>query len=156
MNIAARSPKKGLLALLLICFGLIITAVSGMDAQTLRGTAPTINITTAVPGSEPTPVVSTSSQIRYRGLAFISKITVRTVCANQKFDLSVIATGVTSGHGSPVSVVLLNGMLAADFITSIPVSASQITPTLRYTAAPQFSDGTGTDTHTVTYTQVAQ
>ncbi len=147
---------KGLLTLPMICFGLMITAVSGLDAQTLLGTTPSINITTAVPGSEPTPVVNTSSRIRYSGKTYISKITVRTVCASQKFDLSVIATGVTSGHGSPVAVVLVNGMLAADFITSIPVSATQITPTLQYTAAPQFSDGTGTDTHTVTYTQVAQ
>jgi hypothetical protein len=147
---------KSSLTLFLICLGLMLTSVSGSDAQTLRGTPPTINITTAVAGSEPTPVVNTSSQIRYKGQTFISKITVSTVCPGQKFDLSVIATGVTSGHGSPVSVVLLNGMLAADFITSIPISASQITPTLQYTAAPQFSDGTGTDTHTVTYTQVLQ
>jgi hypothetical protein len=151
-----RSYRKSFLALLMICFGLMITAVSVSDAQTLRGTAPTINITTAVAGAEPTPVVNTSSQIRYSGKTYVSKITVSTVCVSQKFDLSVIATGVTSGHGSPVSVTLLNGMLAADFITSIPISASQITPTLQYTAAPQFSDGTGTDTHTVTYTQVLQ
>jgi hypothetical protein len=139
-----------------LCFGLMVIAVSALNAQTLRGTAPTINITTAVPGSEPTPVVNTSSQIRYSGKTYLSKITVRTVCATQKFDLSVVATGVTSGHGAPVSVVLSNGMLAADFITSIPAGASQITPRLQYTSAPHFSDGTGTDTHTVTYTQVAQ
>ena len=136
--------------------GLMFAAASGIQAQTLRGTAPKITVNAAVPGSEPTPVSSTSSQIRYSGKTYISKITVRTVCANQKFDLSVIATGLTSGHGSPVSVTLVNGMIASDFITSIPVSASQITPTLQYTCAPQFSDGTGTDNHTVTYTQVAQ
>jgi hypothetical protein len=136
--------------------GLMFATASGIQAQTLRGTAPKITVNAAVPGSEPTPVSSTSSQIRYSGTAVISKITVRTVCPSQKFDLSVIATGNFTGHGSPVSVILLNGMLAADFITSIPVFAAQNTPTLQYTCAPQFSDGTGTDNHTVTYTQVAQ
>jgi len=141
----------------MICFGLTIIASSGLDAQTLSGTAnPAITINAAVAGSEPTPKTNTGSKITYSGKTFISKITVSTVCASQKFDLSVLATGVTSGHGSPVSVTLLNGMLAADFITSIPISASQITATLQYTAAPQFSDGAGIDTHTVTYTQVLQ
>ena len=135
----------------------MITSVSGTDAQTLRGTAnPKLNITTAVPGSEPTPAVNTGSTVRYQGLAYLSKITVRTVCPNQLFDLTVDATGATSGHGSHIAVTLLNGMLAADCITSIPISASQIDATLTYTASAQFSDGTGTDTHTVTYTQVAQ
>lgn len=143
--------------LFLVAVGLIFATTSGIRAQTLRGTAPKLSVTTAVAGSEPTPAVSTSSSIRYSGTSVISKITVKTVCANQKFDLSVVATGVTSGHGTAApAVTLLNGMLAADFITSIPKNASQITPTLQYTAAPQFSDGTGTDTHTVTYTQVAQ
>jgi hypothetical protein len=140
-----------------ICFGLTIIASPGLAAQTLSGTAtPSITINAAVPGSEPTPKSNTGSKITYSGKSYISKITVSTSCPSQKFDLSVIATGVTSGHGSPVSVTLLNGMLAADFITSIPASATAITATLRYTAAPQFSDGTGTDTHTVTYTQAAQ
>ena len=142
--------------LILVLIGLMFAAGSAIQAQTLRGTAPKITVNAAIAGSEPTPVSSTSSSIRYSGTTVISKITVRTVCANQKFDLSVIATGVTSGHGSPLSVVLTNGMIAADFITSIPINAGQITPTLQYTCAPQFSDGTGTDTHTVTYTQVAQ
>jgi hypothetical protein len=146
--------RASILALVLI--GLMSATSSGVQAQTLRGTAPKITVNAAVPGSEPTPVASTSSQIRYSGTNVISKITVRTVCANQKFDLSVIATGTFTGHGSPVSVTLVNGMLAADFITSIPVFAAQNTPTLQYTCAQQFSDGTGTDNHTVTYTQVAQ
>jgi hypothetical protein len=136
--------------------GFLCAIACGIQAQTLRGTAPKITVNAAVPGSEPTPVSSVSSSIRYSGTNVISKITVRTVCPNQKFDLSVIATGTFTGHGSPVSVTLLNGMLAADFITSIPVFAAQNTPTLRYTCAPQFSDGTGTDNHTVYYTQVAQ
>jgi hypothetical protein len=141
----------------MICFGLTMTAVPTLDAQTLRGTAPTINITTAVPGSEPTPVVNTSSQIRYSGKTYLSKITVRTVCANQKFDLSVVAGSITSGRGTAApAVTLLNGMLDTDFIVSIPANVAQTTVTLRYTAAPQFADGTGTDTHTVWYTQVAQ
>jgi hypothetical protein len=157
LNILACAHKDSLLALFAICLASMVTMVPRLDAQTLRGTAnPSISISTAVPGSEPTPVSNTGSQIRYSGTSVISKITVRTVCPNQKFDLSVIATGTFTGHGSPVSVTLVNGMLAADFIISIPANSAQNTPTLKYTCAPQFSDGTGTDNHTVYYTQVAQ
>lgn len=129
-----------------------------MNAQTLRGTAPTINVTTAVVGSEPTPVLNTSSKIRYTGPnGYISKITVRTVCANQKFDLSVVAGSITGGSGTAAPpVTLVNGMIDTDFITGIPKKAIQTTVTLQYTSSPQFSDGIGTDTHTVTYTQIAQ
>jgi hypothetical protein len=157
LNIPAHSQWKSFPALLMVCFGLTLTAFNRSDAQSLLGTTPSINITTAVPGSEPTPVVSTSSQIRYRGTTFIRKITVRTVCANQKFDLSVVAAGIPVGSGTAASAVtLVNGMLATDFIRDIPLGLAQTTVTLQYTSAPHFSDGTGTDTHTVTYTQAAQ
>jgi hypothetical protein len=139
-----------------ICFGLTIIASYGLAAQTLSGTAtPSITINAAVAGSEPTAKSNTGSKLTYSGKIYISKITVSTVCPSQKFDLSVVATGNFTGHGTPLTVTLLNGMLAADFITNIPVNALSNTATLQYTCAPQFSDGTGTDTHTVTYTQVA-
>jgi hypothetical protein len=136
----------------------MITLESGLHAQTLRGTAnPKINIIAAVPGSEPTPVVNSGSSVRYTGTAVISKITVRTVCANQKYDLSVVAGSIPAGRGTAAPAVnLVNGMIATDLIVSIPAGAAQTTVTLQYTGAALFSDGTGTDTHTVTYTQVAQ
>jgi hypothetical protein len=143
--------------LLVICFGLTVIASSGLDAQTLSGTAtPSITINAAVAGSEPTAKSNSGSKSTYSGKTYISKITVSTVCPSQKFDLSVIATGTFTGHGTPLSVTLVNGMLAADFITNIPVNALSNTASLQYTCAPQFADGTGTDTHTVTYTQVLQ
>jgi hypothetical protein len=152
----ARLSRSRQLFLLVICFGLTIIAFSGLDAQTLSGTAtPSITINAAVAGSEPTAKSNTGSKLTYSGKTFISKITVSTVCPSQKFDLSVVATGNFTGHGTPLTVTLLNGMLAADFITNIPVNALSNTATLQYTCAPQFADGTGTDTHTVTYTQVA-
>ena len=143
--------------LLIVSFFLISLASHRSEAQTLRGTPPTINVTTAIVGSEPTPVVNTGSQIRYDGPNYISKITVGTVCANQKFELSVVAGSIPNGRGTAApEVSLLNGMLDADFITDIPKKANRTTVTLQYTASPKFSDGTGTDAHTVTYTQVAQ
>jgi hypothetical protein len=156
-NILEHSHGKGLLTLPMICLGLMLTVASFLDAQTLGGTAnPVLDITAAVPGSEPTPAVNTASTIDYKGKAKITKITVRTVVTgSQKFDLTVRAA-VTSGHGSAVTVTLLNGMLAADFITDIPKNAGQSSPALTYTSAPQFSDGSGSDSHTVTYTQVNQ
>jgi hypothetical protein len=56
------------------------------------------------------------------------------------------------------AVALTNGMLAVDFITSIPGAAgwTTVTPTLQYTASATFAQGNsadlGNDVHTVTYT----
>jgi len=137
--------------------------VSPAAAQlTLRGTAnPTVSIVAGTAGGEMTPVVNTSSQIRYTRQAVICKITVRSTCPLQRFHLSVVATGVTRGVAAP-AVDLTDGMLAVDFITSIPSAAgwTTSTPTLRYNASATFSDGNsaelGNDVYAVTYTLQAQ
>lgn len=129
------------------------------DAQPieLRGTAnPTINITTGTAGGTMTSVVNTSATLRYRRQAQVSKITVRATCPSQSFHLSVEATGVTRGVAAP-AVNLIDGMLAVDFITNIPNAGFiSTTPTLRYTASANFSDGNsaemGNDVYNVTYT----
>lgn len=156
LHIVARSRIKGFAALLMISLGVTITAISVSTAQTLSANALTINVTTAVPGSEPTPVVNTSLQITYstpkKGNANY-KITVSTRCPNQLFALSVVAVNISSGGGSAApSVTLQDGMLATDFITGIPKNSGPYTASLQYTSSPLFSNGTGSDSHTVTYT----
>jgi hypothetical protein len=150
----ARSHWQSFLTLLIICSGLTITVLSISEAQTLQGTAPTLNITTAVPGSEPTSVTVASSQIVYNGLnGKVGRITVMTQCPGQKFNLSVVAGTIANGGGTAApAVTLLNGMLATDFITNIKKNSGPFTVTLNYTSAPHFSDGTGSDSHNVTYT----
>ncbi len=148
---------KSFLVRSFVVIGFTLLLVMASRGQiSVRGGNPTLSVTTAVAGSDPTPVVSTSNTVRYSAQAKIAKITVKTTCTNQKFTLTVIATGVTRGVAAP-AVTLLNGMAATDFITSIPTGwGGTSSPTLQYTAQPTFAQGTGTDTHTVTYTLVAQ
>ncbi len=134
----------------------LCVAAASSGQISMRGGNPTLNVTSAIAGSEPTPVVNTSSSVRYSARARIAKITVQTSCPNQIFPLTVVATAVTRGVAAP-EVALVDGMPATDFITSIPTGWGGSTqPTLRYTAAPTFAQGTGTDRHTVTYTILAQ
>lgn len=144
----------------------IIVLLSGWsivaEAQeiSLAGGNPTIAITTGSPGVEPLPVVNTSTTLQYRRQSVISKITIKTVCPGQRFNLAALATSVTKGVAAP-EVTLTNGMLDTDFITSIPrTGAVNATATIRYTASATFAQGNSTelgdDVHTVTYTILAQ
>ncbi|HTY57623.1 MAG TPA: hypothetical protein VMF59_02360, partial [Bacteroidota bacterium] len=90
----------------------------------------------------------------------ISKITVAASCPGQRFSLSVLATNLTYGVAAP-QVTLFNGMLATDFVKSIPTgNPLNKTCTLQYTASSTFAQGNstelGNDVYTVTYTLVAQ
>lgn len=143
-------------------FSVLLSWSATAQPVTLRGTAnPIINIIAGTAGGSMTSVVNTSSQIRFRKQAAIAKVTVRATCPSQSFHLAVVATGVTRGVAAP-QVDLIDGMLAVDFITSIPSTGGWITdtPTLRYTASAEFSDGNsaemGNDVYSVTYTLQVQ
>jgi hypothetical protein len=148
--------RKSILSQVMMCCILIAACMAASKAQsiTVGGTAPKLNVTTALPGSEPSPVVSTSSRIVYSsGGGRPSKVTVMTSCPNQKFSLTVVAGAIPANGGTAAPAVsLVNGMLATDFITSIKKNSGPFTVTLQYTTTPLMSQGTGTDSHTVTYT----
>lgn len=152
-------PWVGLLA----SFGLLWTLfVAPMSAQALRvqGGNITMTVTTGVAGGQPASVTNTATSLRYRRQAAITKITVQTTCAGQRFNLSVVATAATGGTAQP-AVNLVNGMAAVDFITNIPTSgALNKTATLSYTASSTFAQGNstelGNDVHTVRYTLLNQ
>ncbi|MCI0706276.1 MAG: hypothetical protein L0Y80_02160 [Ignavibacteriae bacterium] len=136
------------------------TQAQYMDVQ---GGNQVLSITTAAAGSEPTAVVNTSSNLRYRRQTFvITKVTVSTSCPGQNFTLKVYASTIQNNGGTAApEVTLTNGMLATDFITGIPRFSNQWrTATLRYTASATFAQGNsaelGNEVHTVTYTLVAQ
>jgi hypothetical protein len=131
-------------------------------AQALRvqGGNITMTVTTGVAGGQPASVTNSTTSLRYRRQAVITKITVQTTCPGQRFNLSVIATAATGGTAQP-TVNLLNGMAAVDFITNIPsTGANNKTATLRYTASSTFAQGNstelGNDVHTVLYTLLVQ
>ena len=148
------------IVVLLVGLLLIVTAHSAMGQITINGGNPLLTVTTGIPGQEPAAVTNTTCSLRWRRENVITKITVSTVCPNQRFSLSVLATNVSHGIAAP-EVPLTNGMPAANFITSIPTgNPRNKTCTLRYTASATFSQGNsvelGNDSYTVTYTIVQQ
>lgn len=155
-EIALRFFRKHVVGHVMILCLLIAVSMANANAQSIAtgGTAPKLNVTAAVAGSDPTPVVNTSSQIVYTsGGGRPSKITVITSCPNQKFSLTVVAGAIPANGGTAAAAVTLsNTMLAADFITNIKKNSGPFAVTLQYTTAPLISQGTGTDSHTVTYT----
>jgi hypothetical protein len=127
---------------------------------TVQGGNPLLSITTGTAGLAPTPVVSSTTSLRYRRQPIVTKLTVSTSCAGQRFSLSVLALAPTAGIAAP-SVTLANGMLPTDFVVSIPSGGGgNQRCTLQYTASSTFAQGNstelGNDVHTVTYTLVAQ
>lgn len=135
---------------------------SHVEAQeiTVNGGNPVLSVSTGTPLGGPTPVVDISTNLSYRRQGVISKITVQTVCPGQKFTLKVLALSVTGGTAQP-EVTLTNLMPPTDFIRDIPsTGVRNRSCTLQYTASSTFAQGNsvelGNDTHTVTYTLVAQ
>ena len=134
---------------------------STANAQALRinGGDITMNITAGTV-SGLIPVANSTTSLRYRRSVDIQKITVRTNCPGQNFDLSVVASNATSGTPAP-AVDLVHGMLDTDIITTIPWTSSNFsTATLNYQASATFAQGNstelGNDVHSVTYTLTAQ
>ncbi len=86
------------------------------------------------------------------------KLLSGTVCNGQSFNLSVLATTVTSGVAVG-TVDLVTGSPAIDFIRDIPRRAGG-SCRLNYTASATFAQGNstenGNDSHRVTYTIVRQ
>jgi hypothetical protein len=126
----------------------------------VQGGNPLLSVTMGTAGAQPVAVTNVASSLRWRKQNVITKITVSTSCPGQRFTLTVIATNLAYGVAAP-QVTLYNGMLATDFVKSIPTGNPQNkTCTLQYTASSTFAQGNstelGNDVHAVTYTLVAQ
>jgi len=119
-----------------------------------------MTVTTGTAGAQPVAVTNTTASLRWRRQVVISKITVAASCPAQRFSLAVLATNLTYGVAAP-QVSLFNGMLATDFVLSIPTGGTlNKTCTLRYTASATYAQGNstelGNDVYSITYTLVAQ
>ena len=138
---------------------LLLVPSSAFAQLSVRGGNPTLTITTAAPGSQPTAVTDVTTQLRYREQGVITKITVSTSCPGQKFTLKALAVSPQRGVPAP-EVTLVDGMPPADFIQDIPTGNRNRTSTVQYTASATFAEGNSgevfPDVHTVTYTLVAQ
>jgi len=157
--------RRGLELILSAVLTMLVFLVSEATAQNGTITIPngniTMNITTGAAGSQPVADIDVTGTLRYWRKAAIAKVTVGTSCPTQAFTLKVLATGVVRGVAAP-QVTLTDGMLAVDFITSIPSAAgwTSATITLQYTASATFAQGNsaelGNDVHTITYTLQVQ
>jgi hypothetical protein len=143
---------------------LLLCAGAAARAQELRvqGGNQLLQITTALPGQEPAPVVNSATTLRYRRQAQISKITISTSCPGQRFTLQARVTSAQEGVPAP-TVTLMHGMPAADLIRDIPLEGASPPfrrATVEYTASATFEQGNstelGTDTHVITFTILAQ
>jgi hypothetical protein len=129
------------------------------QSLTLNGGNISLNITSGTV-SGLIPVGNSATSLRYRRTFWTQKVTVRTNCPGQRFNLNVVASNVTSGTAAP-TVDLVQGMLDTDIITNIPFGFfSFATATLNYQASATSAQGNstelGNDVHTVTYTLTAQ
>jgi hypothetical protein len=144
-------------------FVLLIEAEAASQTQPMslliRGGNQTLTITTGIAGGDLADVININSSLEYDTGNRTRKITVRTSCPGQSFNLSVIATSVTEGVAQP-EVALVNGNPATDLIRDIARRQNNETCTLQYTASATFAQGNstdfGNDVHTVTYTIQSQ
>ena len=114
------------------------------------GVGPNLVISTAAPGQEPAAVTDETCGLRYSKGAGepTMKVTVRTNRAGPLFGLEVEA--FNAQNGSPTGMVSLT-TTAQDLITDVTAVSNQSCD-LRYRAVATTSDGTGSESHTVTYT----
>lgn len=112
----------------------------------------TLIINSATPGSDPDPVTdSTTCDLSWTTNQTSKKITVKTNLAAPKFSLEVEGINLSGSNGSAAGLITLTTG-GADFITGISVESASCD--LSYTATATAADGTGSDTHTITYTIV--
>jgi hypothetical protein len=150
-----------LLLSLLLAFG-ALTVVQGQPVE-VRGGPVQLEVQSAPAGADPAPAVDESSRIWYRlRTPRTLKITVSTSCPDQQFPLSVQARNVSRGTAQG-AVALTDGMAPTDFIRDITLPnffclffRCTAEADLRYRSDIQAEDGTGTDTHIVRYTVLAQ
>ncbi len=120
-----------------------------------------MTVSAGIAGGEPVAVTNSSISLQYRLQTRVTKITVRTNCPGQRFNLAAVATSVPQGTAAP-QVTLTNGMLDVDLIVSIPKRPPNTvqTATLLFTASSTFAQGNsaelGNDVHAITYTLIEQ
>jgi len=154
--------------LAVIITGTYATSVDAQRLEFLTGGGPiTLEISEAPPGGEPVDATDAGTRIFWdANLGVPAKLVVSTMATSQHFRLFVELQVTSYGTGSMVDmhpeVELVDGMFDEDILTNIlPGSRSQQgTGLLRYRASARVADGNsqthGDDTHTVTYTLLAQ
>ena len=108
----------------------------------------TLTINTATAGSNPTDAQdNTTSDLLWTSNESSKKVTVATDLAAPNFTLKTLAQNVTGGTAA-AEITL--STTVSDFVTGIGSTTGNCD--LQYTASTTAASGTGTDSHTITYT----
>jgi hypothetical protein len=97
------------------------------------------------------PVTNSATSLLWGFNSSLRKVTVQTSLAAPKYILKVLAVAPSQGTASP-EVTL--STTAADFLINTGRSSGSCT--IQYSGSALASVGTGTDTHTITFTVAAQ
>lgn len=137
---------------------LLMAGIAGAADVTLVGGNVSMTISTAVAGQQPSDASNENCLLQWTTLVSdpLQKITIQTSLVSPQFTLHAQPNDVV--HGAEVDRITLQ-TTAQDFVTSIPPDVTVSSPgscTIEYTAAAQAANGTGTDSHTITFTIVGQ
>ena len=132
---------------------LVTVTVSPISVLQVTGAGVTFNIgdANAVAGQDLMTMTDASTQLLWGTNASAQKITASTTLGTPMFTLKLTALNPTTGTAGPESIL---STVPSDLLLNIGRSSGSAT--LRYSAEVLASLGTGTDTHTITFTMVAQ
>jgi len=131
----------------------VTVTVNTINELTITGGNVTLTINAAVAGAEPTDATDASTSLDWTtNDTNTKKITVGTDI-DPTYTLTVEATGVSGGTGQAAATLTLAAG-AQDLVRDVSLTTGDCT--LSYTASATAALGTGTDTHTVTYTLIDQ
>jgi hypothetical protein len=105
----------------------------------------------AIAGQDQMMVTDQSSSLLWGTNSSLRKITVKTNLAAPKFTLKVVSVNPTVGRATAEATL---STTATDFLINIGRSSGS--GALLYTGIALASQGTGTDSHTITFTVQAQ
>lgn len=129
----------------------VTVTVSAVNELAISGGGVTLTVSTATAGSDLDDATdSTTCDLLWTTNETSKKITVATDLAAPDFTLKVLADNVSGGTAAP-EVTL--STTAVDFVTGVSQSSGSCD--LSYTASATAAQGTGSDSHTVTYTITA-
>lgn len=165
MNFLTRRPVIFTLALAGVIAGTARGQTFGTDAHTVRvsvlpiatvgASVGTLSLNmaagTIVPGQDQMVVTDQSTTLSWGINSANRKITATTSLAAPLFQLRMVALSPTRGTAAPEFVV---STVARDLL--LDVGRSTGTCTVRYTGTALASQGSGTDSHVITYTVQTQ
>lgn len=122
----------------------MVSVSSGTVSMTITGTG-------VLAGQDQMTATNSATSLLWGVNSSLKKITAQTNLAAPLFAMKLLAVSPTAGTAAPEITL---STIAADLLTDIGRSKGSCT--LQYTGVALASQGTGTDSHTITFTVAAQ